>query len=295
MKRSFTNSHENYFKLELTGMKKTRLKIILFSTTILLTANLSAQHSLEKLWETDMTLSSPESVLFDASSKTLFVSNIGDMDKEGKGSISKIGLDGKIIKRDWVKGLTAPKGLGLYKNQLYAAETKAVAIIDVSTGSVVKRIPVDGAGMLNDITIDTKGIVYVSDTRTNKVHKIENGKASVYLENMNSANGLLATGNTLYILTGTSLQKADANKKLTTLTDGIEGGADGIERINDHEFIVTGWAGVIYLVKDDGTKQVLSDTRDKKINSADLGYDPVSKTVYIPEMLSNCVAAYKLK
>lgn len=295
MKRSFTNSHDNYFKMGLTGMKKASLKIILFSTTILLTASLSAQHSLEKLWETDTTLSRPESVLFDASSKTLYVSNIGDMEKEGKGSISKIGLDGKIIKRDWVKGLTAPKGLGLYKNQLYAAETKAVAVIDINTASVVKRIPVEESEMLNDITIDSKGIVYVSDTRKNKVHRIENGKASVYLENMNSANGLLAKGNTLYILTGTSIQKADANKNLTTLSDGIEGGADGIEMFDDHQFIVTGWAGVIYLVKDDGTKQVLSDTRDKKINSADLGYDPVSKILYIPEMSSNCVAAYKLK
>lgn len=288
MKR--TSVKVNYFRI-----REASLGIILFFIGILIAPNLDAQHSLNKLWETDTVLAKPESVLYDVNSKNLFVSNIGDMEKEGKGSISKISLDGKIIKHDWVKGLTAPKGLGLYKNQLYAAEPKQVVVIDVNTASVVKRIPVDGAEMLNDITIDAKGIVYVSDTRRNRVHKIENGKASLYLDNMNSANGLLAKGRTLYILTGTSLQKADENKNLTTLTDGIEGGADGIEMINDHEFIVTGWAGVIYYVKDDGTKQVLLDTRDKKINSADLGYDPVSKIVYIPEMSSNCVAAYKLK
>lgn len=276
-------------------MKNVSLKILLFSMTTLVTPSLLAQHSLDKLWATDTTLARPESVLFDASSKTLFVSNIGNMDKEGTGSISKIGLDGKIIKRDWVTGLTATKGLGLYKNQLYAAETKTVAVIDVNTASVVQRIPIEGAQMLNDITIDAKGIVYVSDTRANKVHKIENGKASLYLDNMNSANGLLAKGNNLYILTGTSLQKADENKKLTKLADGIEGGADGIEMVNDHEFIVTGWGGVIYYVKEDGSKQTLSDTRDKKINAADLGYDSATKTVYIPEMTQNCVVAYKLK
>jgi hypothetical protein len=276
-------------------LKKSRLNMILFFGALLITSNLTAQHSLEKLWATDTVLVKPESVLYDASSKSLFVSNIGDMQKEGMGSISKIGLDGKFIKRDWVKGLTAPKGLGLYKNQLYVAETTTIAVIDVATAAVVKRITVEGAGMLNDITIDAKGIVYVSDTPKNNVFKIENGKASLYLENMKSANGLLANGNNLYILTGTSLQKADENKKLTTLVDGIEGGADGIEMIKDHEFIVTGWAGVIYYVKDDGTKKVLSDTRDKKINSADLGYDPASKTIYIPEMSQNCVVAYKLK
>jgi hypothetical protein len=274
--------------------RKTWVKSILFVIAILIAPNLLAQHSLEKLWVTDTTLSRPESVLFDATSKTLYVSNIGDIEKKGNGSISKISPDGKIINRYWVTGLTAPKGLGLYKNLLYAAEQTTVAVIDINKASVVQHIPFEGAEMLNDISIDPKGIVYVSDTRKNRVYRIENGKASVYLENMNSANGLLATGTTLYILTGTSVQKADVNKNLTTLTDGIEGGADGIEMINNHEFIVTGWAGVIYLVKDNGTKQVLLDTRDKKINSADLGYDPVSKTVYIPEMTSNCVAAYKL-
>jgi sugar lactone lactonase YvrE len=279
----------NFSKIRDTGLKS-----ILFVIAILNAPNLLAQHSLEKLWVTDTTLRRPESVLFDASSKTLYVSNIGDIEKEGDGSISKISPDGKIINQNWVTGLTAPKGLGLFKNLLYAAEQTTVAVIDVSKASVVQHIPVEGAQMLNDISIDPKGIVYVSDTRKNRVYRIENGKASVYLENMNSANGLLATGTTLYILTGTSVQKADENKNLTTLTDGIEGGADGIEMINHHEFIVTGWAGVIYFVKDNGTKQVLLDTRDKKINSADLGYDPISRTVYIPEMTSNCVAAYKL-
>jgi DNA-binding beta-propeller fold protein YncE len=276
-------------------MKKANLKIMLFVAAALISSNLSAQHLLEKLWQTDTTLISPESVRYDAKSKILYVSNIGDFQKEGTGFISIIGLDGKIINNHWVTGLTAPKGLGLYKNLLYTAEQTTVAVIDVNTASIVQRIPVEGSQMLNDITVDTKGIVYVSDTRTNKIHKIENGKASVYLENMQNANGLLAAGNDLYILTGTSLQKSDAKKKLTTIAEGIEGGADGIEIINDHEFIVTGWAGVIYYVKDDGSKQLLLDTRDKQISAADLGYDPATKTIYIPAMSKNSVFAYKLK
>jgi sugar lactone lactonase YvrE len=284
-----------YEKVISSTLIKSVFNLALFYGAFLITPELMAQHSLERLWATDTVLTRPESVLYDASSKSLFVSNIGDMQKEGTGSISKIGPDGKIIKRYWIKGLTAPKGLGIYKNKLYAAETKSVAVIDLSTATIVQRIPVEGAEMLNDISIDEKGTVYVSDTRRNRVHKIENGKPTVYLENMNSANGLLAKGNNLYILTGTTLQIADENKKLSTLADGIEGGADGIEMIGAHEFIVTGWGGVIYYVNDDGSKQVLSDTRDRKINAADLGYDPVSGTIYIPEMTQNCVVAYKLK
>jgi hypothetical protein len=112
---------------------------------------------------------------------------------------------------------------------------------------------------------------------------------------MKKANGLLAIGSDLYILTDSTMQKADANKKLTTLADGIEGGADGIEMVKNHEFLVTGWEGAIYYVKDNGTKQLLLDTRSKKINSADIGYDPATKTVYVPAMLSNKLIAYTLK
>lgn len=260
-----------------------------------ISSSLFAQHSLGSLWQTDTTLLSPESVLYDPASKILFVSNIGVWGKDGTGSISKVGLDGKILNKDWVTGLSGTKGLGLYNNKLYAAEQTTVAIIDVNKSAVAERITIEGSEMLNDVTIDSKGIVYVSDTKTGKIHRIENGKPSVYMENLKDVNGLLAVGNDLYILTDKKLQKADASKKLTTITEGIDGGADGIAMISDNEFILTGWEGIVYYVKDDGSKQILLDTRDKKINSADLGYDPATKTVYIPAMLQNTVKAYTFK
>ena len=112
---------------------------------------------------------------------------------------------------------------------------------------------------------------------------------------MKGANGLLAVGNDLYVLTDSVLQKADADKKLTTLVRGIEGGADGIEMIAPHQFIVTGWAGTIYYAKEDGQKQTLSDTRNEGINAADLGYNASTNTVYIPAMLKNKIVAYTVK
>lgn len=269
-------------------------KLLIASCLFFINAMLYAQHSLEKLWQTDSVLKAPESALYDAKSKIIYQSNIGEFQKDGTGFISKIAPDGKIIKRDWVTGLTAAKGLGLYKNLLYAAEQTTVAVIDVNTASVLQHIPVEGSQFLNDVTVDANGIVYVSDSRTNKIHKIENGKVSVYLENIHSVNGLLAVGKDLYILADTILQKADANKKLTTLANGIEGGADGVEMVNAHEFLVTGWEGTIYYVKDDGTRQVLLDGRDKKINAADLGYDRNTNTIYVPAMLKNMLVAYKL-
>jgi DNA-binding beta-propeller fold protein YncE len=257
--------------------------------------SLFAQHSLEKLWLTDSTsLKNPESVLYDSKGKILYVSNIGAFDQPNTGFISKVGVDGKIVKKDWVTGLNGTKGLGLHKNMLYAAELNNVAVIDTDKGTIARRIPIDGAEMLNDITVDSKGTIYVSDSKKGNIHKIENDKPSLYIDNLKGVNGVLAVGNDLYILADGKFIKSDKDKKMTTIVEGIEGGADGIEKVKDNEFLLTGWAGTIYYVKD-GSKEVLSDTRNKKINAADLGYDPSSKTLYIPQMISNRVIAYKLK
>lgn len=276
-------------------MKAILLKAIFIIVAVLLTANVSAQFSLEKLWETDAVLNTPESALYDTKSKILYVSNIGDFQKEGSGFISKIGLDGKIIENNWINGLTDTKGLGLYKNLLYAAEKTTLAVIDVNKGEIIQRISIDGAEFLNDVTIDKKGVVYVSDSRTGKIHKIEGGIASVYLENLPNVNGLLVDGKNLLILSDGKLKRADAQKNIRILSEGIEGGADGIVKIKNNEFIITGWEGIIYLVRDNGAKIAILDTRDQKINTADLGYNPSTETIYVPTFSKNTVVAYKLK
>jgi hypothetical protein len=271
------------------------MKHLLTAVFVLLMGTTYAQHSLEKIWQTDSTLNIPESVLYDAKGKILYVANMADSKKPGSGGISKVGLDGKIIKTDWVTGLTAAKGMGLYKNLLYAAELTTVAVIDVNTATVIKRITVEGAKFLNDITIDEKGIIYVTDSQTGSVHQITDGKASVYLENLKGINGVLSVGTDLYVLADGALQKVDAQKNVTTLAKGMEGGTDGVVKVGANEFIVTGWAGTIYYVKADGSTQVLSDTRDKKMSTADLAYNAAEKIIYVPTFAKNSVIAFKVK
>lgn len=254
----------------------------------------SSQLKLEKLWETDSVLSTPESVLFDETSGVLFVSNIGIQGEDSTGSISKVDLDGNIIENNWVTGLTGTKGMGLHNNLLYAAENKAVAVIDIDKGALVRRVSIDSAQFLNDITIDANGVVYVSDTEAGKVYTIENDTASLYMENLPYLNGLLSVGDTLYLLTDGKFVKADAQKNIHTITEGIEGFADGIVKVNDSEFIVTGWAGMIYHVAADGTNTVLSDTREQQVSAADPGYNPLTNTLYIPTFATNTVVAYKV-
>src|SRR4051812_29691114 len=93
--------HKFFFSIWVSLVKLQIMKPIL-SVAILfcVSVRLFAQHSVTKLWETDTLLKVPESVLFDADNKVLYASNIDGTDpwgKDGKGSIAKIGLDGKII------------------------------------------------------------------------------------------------------------------------------------------------------------------------------------------------------
>src|SRR5579871_12250 len=106
------------------------------------------QHQLVKKWETDSVFKVPESVLFDAKNNLLYVANIdgkGPWDKDGKGSIGKMGTDGKIIKVEWVTGLNSPKGMGLHEGKLYVADVDQIVIIDIAKASIVKTLPIEGA------------------------------------------------------------------------------------------------------------------------------------------------------
>ncbi len=276
-----------------------RLRPLLFALAAVTTASLhAASPELVKKWETEATLKTPESVLFDATAKVLYVSNIDGKEpwaKDGAGSIAKVGLDGKVIAAEWVKGLEAPKGLGLRDGKLYVADMDRVVVIDIAKAAIVQTIPVEGAQRLNDVTIDRAGVVYVSDSGTKRVYAITNGKAALWLENLAGPNGLLAHGDDFYVLDNGAMLKVGKDKSLTKIVDGMEGGTDGIEHVTGSDFIVSCWRGVIYYVNGKGEKKQLLDTRPQTVHSADIGYDAKTRMVYVPTFFTNTVVAYELK
>lgn len=276
-------------------MKKLRF---LFSIALITVVTANAQtHSLVKKWQTDTLLKTPESVLLDPKEQILYVSNIdGTPDgKDGKGSIGKVGLDGKIIAVDWVKGLNAPKGMGIHKGNLYVADLTEVVVIDIARAQITERIPVEGSVFLNDITIDKNGVVYVSDSRTFKVHKIVKGAVSTILQKLQGPNGLLVVGNDLLVLDKGGLVKMLPDGSLTHLTEGMDPSTDGIEMVKTNEYIVSCWSGIMYYVDAMGNKQVLLDTRAEKSNTADIGYDAKKRIIYVPTFYKNSIVAYELK
>ena len=255
------------------------------------------EHSLTKLWQSDTVLKTPESVLFDATDKVLFVSNIDGQpwEKDGKGSIGKVGLDGKIIAVDWVTGLNCPKGMGRWKNELYAADFDAVAVIDIKKAAVVKRVTTDGIGGLNDITVDKNGKVYVTDSKNGKIYFVDGDKLTLFASDFKGLNGVLAVGTEVYAVSAGALYKVGADGKADKLADGMEPAVDGLVEAAPNEFVVSVWNGVIYYVKPGSQVQQMLDTRPQQSNTADIGYNPATRTVYVPTFFKNSIVAYSLK
>ena len=270
-----------------------RLLTLVFSIGVL---SISAQ-TLTVKWTTEATLRVPESVLLDSKNNLLYVSSIdGSPDaQDGNGFISQVGRDGKIKNLKWATGLDAPKGMGLFNNNLYVADISRLVTIDTKTGKVTQTLEIEGAKFLNDVTVDKTGNVYVSDSNTGKIHIVKGNKAEVYFEGpeIKGVNGLLAVGSDLYVVdfpTGGNY-KISADKKIAKVTSTAEG-ADGVVPVGKDEYIVSSWHGEIAYVDSKGEAKKLLDTREQKLSSADIEYDPKTKTLFVPTFNANTVMAY---
>jgi len=258
-------------------------------------------HKLTKAWETDATLKTPESVRFDAARKVLYVSNIDGEPwaADGKGSIARVGLDGKVIAPEWVTGLDCPKGLALSDDGkwLYAADIGGIVVIDIKAGKIKKKIAIPEGIQLNDLVND-KGTLYVSDSKGKKVYAVKGNKVGVHLDEkvLKGPNGLFVHKGVLYVLDDNSLNRVEADKSLTKLATDMPGGADGLENVTGgDDFTVTAWSGAVWYVNKDGSKELLFDGKAEKTNTADTGWDPATRTLYVPTFFKNTVVAFKVE
>ena len=271
-----------------------RIKLLLTLCTVIgLQVAVAQQKSLEKLWETSDGIHVPESVLYHEATNKLYVSLIGQGGTD-KGEIAILRTDGSIEDAHWITGLNAPKGLAIYKGLLYIADITKVVVVDIVTSNIIDEIVIEGSTFLNDVTVDDSGIVYISDTRDNKIYQLRNGKTSLYLDNVPSVNGLKYHKGKLLALAGKEFWSIDANKKVTVFAKGFDQGGDGLEPLTNGDYIVTCWPGLIYHVTAKGEIYKIQDVQGK-MNTADLGYNPKLGVIYVPTFNSNSVIAYKLK
>jgi len=264
---------------------------------IVLTWGLSAAHAqtITKIWQTDTTLATPESVLF--SGKQLYVSLIdgGPWEADGKGGIALLNTEGKVTHAHWVTGLNAPKGMAIMNGILYVADVTEIVSVDIKTGKVLKKDKPDGAEGLNDVTADGKGTLYVSDSRTGKVLAYKNGKSEIYLENLKGVNGLKWHNNKLYLTGNNAFIEYSPDTRSQREICKLENGGDGVEPYKDG-FFVTAWSGYLYHIDAQGNRKTLRETHQtNKFKTADIGLDPEKGILYIPTFFGNTVEAWKIE
>ncbi len=252
-----------------------------------------------KKWQTDTVLKVPESVLYNPADKFLYVSNIdGKPDSvDGKGFISRLNLDGSIAQLEWVKGLDAPKGMGVYKGKMYVTDIHKLLVINMDSAKVEKSYMIDSSLFLNDVTVDAKGNVYFTDSGAKKIYVLKEGVVSLWSSDpaLVMPNGLLAQENSLRIIDMGSGLFYDADystKKLNGVADSIPGG-DGVMQITKNEYIISCWPGEVYYVNDTTVQKIL-DTKDAKLNAADAWYVEGESLLVVPTFFGNSVMAYTI-
>jgi DNA-binding beta-propeller fold protein YncE len=282
-------------------MKNVLLVAMSFAVAGVAHAEAQTTHKLTKLWESEATLKVPEGVRLDAKRKVLYVSNIDGQpwEADGKGSIAKVGLDGKVIAAEWITGLDCPKGLALSADGkwLYAADAGGIVVIDIKAGKIKNKIAIPEGLQLNDLASDGKDTLYVSDSKGKKVYVVKDGKASVHLDEtvLKGPNGLLVHGGVLYVLDNNSLNRVEPDKSLKVLADGMPGGVDGLENVKGDDFIVSVWSGAVWYVSGDGSKELMFDGKAVQTSTADIGWDPKTSTVYVPTFFKNSIIAFKVE
>ena len=274
-----------------------------------------------KLWETPTNLKNPESVAYASKQNVLFVSNVnGKPDqKDQNGFISKVSpSNGSIIDLNWVTGLNAPKGIAISNDgsKLYVSDITDLVQVDIANGKIIKRFNAPGSSFLNDVVSDNQGNIYVSDTVTNTIYKLDvnQGNSTSSLETwlqspqLNGPNGLHIDNskNKLVVVSlgpfskpGGGVEIIDMkNKTLSSLgkagTTAPFGGLDGIvsDATETHYYVTDNPAGKVYSIKADGRGYgTLIDLRRQ--GAADLEFIPGQNMIIIPIMQDNKLVSYK--
>jgi sugar lactone lactonase YvrE len=249
-------------------------------------------------WETPPELLVPESVCFDPAGNVLYVTDINGKpaEKDGNGFISKLSIDGKILELRWMTGLNAPKGMGIYNGNLFVTDIDRVAEIDITNKKIIKFYDFPDARFLNDIAIDQKGAVYISDMMSARIYRIYEDKTDIWLDDeiLTGPNGLFVDGNQLLIGCGKIVRAGTDDKKITAWIDNT-GNIDGLEGTGDGRYLFSDWQGNVYLVGTDKKMEKILNTSSEGINAADIEFIPSGKLLLVPTFNDNRVMAYELK
>jgi hypothetical protein len=251
----------------------------------------------------------PESAGVDAETGDVFVSNIVATTKganrfnaaDGRGFITRLKTGGRFGSIQWVGSeINAPlnsiKGICVLKGVLYTCDIDHVRRMSVKTGQALEPIIIHGAKLLNDAATDGK-YIYVSDTTTNKIHRLDGDKQTA-IPAPPSVNGIVFSGGKIFAASWEAheIYEVDLDGIMPPKPFGLAGrfgGLDGIDILADGTFIVSdSKKNKIILVSAD--RKRMRTLLKIKGGPVDFGIDHARGLLYIPLFWNNSLAVYKL-
>jgi hypothetical protein len=205
----------------------------------------------------------PESVAYDPKAKVLYVGQFGSelkpAEKDGKGKISKVSLDGKILEDRFLPApgetLHKPKGIWVRGERLWVTDIDAVWIFDLKSRKG-RKLDLPGMGFANDPTV-LGNALYISDNRNDLLYRVEpadflnvQGRpeiAVVFAGKSIHPNGLYPARDGSLLMVGflspkeaRGIYSLSKSGEIKTLAKDI-GRLDGVYQMRDGGLLITNW------------------------------------------------------
>jgi sugar lactone lactonase YvrE len=251
----------------------------------------------------------PEAVRYDPDQDVYFVSNFGPggaQAKDNNGFISRLTPEGQIQQLQFIAGgkggvtLHAPRGMFITGDTLWVADEDAVRGFNRRTGAPLATANFSAykLGFLNDVAAGPDG-VYVTDTGTNTIYRIANGRVTVALKDtsLGAPNGITWDANARRFIVvpysgGSAIKSWTAGSK--TLREIGKSGAtkyDGVEILSGDRVLVASQSDSSLHLFSGGVGRPIIRTGGAP---ADIAVDTKRNRVAVPFVDRNLVEIWKL-
>lgn len=211
----------------------------------------------------------PEGVTYDSEGKRYFISSLREgvvLEVKNDGTFKKFIEDGKLVstisvkvdqKRDRLLVCNSDPGVGVKTSKETQKKIAGLGIFDLKTGKKIKYYeleklnPNDAAQFCNDMTVDSDGNIYITNSFAPVIYKVsKDGKASIFLQNDRflgegfNLNGIVYHPNGYLIVAKYNegilfkIPIEEPNNFMEVLSDKIFVGADGLILDKDENLIV---------------------------------------------------------
>jgi sugar lactone lactonase YvrE len=250
----------------------------------------------------------PEAVRYDPDQDVYFVTNWGTGSPEAKdnnGFISRMSPDGVVQQLKFIAGgaggatLHSPRGMTIVGDTLWAVEPDAVRGFNRRTGAPLATVDFSAfkLGFLNDIAAGPDGL-YVTDTGTDRIYRIANGRATLALADkaLGQPNGITwdaAARRFIVVPWVDSVIKAwtPGTKTLTAIGKDGANKFDGVEILSGGRILVSSQSDSSLHLFTDGTGRPIIRTGGEP---ADIAVDTKRNRVAVPFVARGLVEIWPL-